>query len=421
MKTAGGAFARGHSPPLPYDVSLVREDFPLLNQQIRGKPLVYLDNAATSQKPRAVIDAVERYYLHDNSNVHRGLHELSLRATLAYEGAREKLQRFLGAAESREILFVRGATEGVNLVAQTYGRCHVGEGDEVLITAMEHHSNIVPWQILCEQQGARLQVAPVDDRGDVILEEFRRRVGPRTKMVAVTHVSNTLGTINPLQEMIRIAHEEGAVVLVDGAQAAPHMYVDVRELDADFYAISGHKMYGPTGTGVLYGKASLLEEMPPYQSGGDMIRTVSFEKTEYNDIPFRFEAGTPNIAGCLGLGAAVDYLLGLDLDAIAAHENELLRHATDALSEVPGLTIIGTALRKASVISFILDGVHAHDVGTILDQEGVAVRAGHHCTQPLMERFGVPATTRASLGLYNTREEIDAFVAAVHTVVEVFG
>jgi cysteine desulfurase/selenocysteine lyase len=421
MKTAGEALANGPVQAPPYDVQRVREDFPALAQTVhRGRPLVYLDSAATSQKPRPVIEAMQRYYLKDNSNVHRGLHELSLRATLAYEGAREKCQRLLGAADAKEIVFVRGATEGVNLVAQTYGRRHVAEGDEVLITAMEHHSNIVPWQILCEEKRARLRVAAIDDRGEVILEEYRRLLGARTRIVALAHVSNTLGTINPVRWMIEMAHERGVPVLVDGAQAAPHLRVDVRALDADFYVVSGHKMYGPTGTGILYGKAALLEEMPPYQSGGDMIRSVTFEKTDYNELPFKFEAGTPNIAGAIGLGAAVDYLRSVGLDAIGGHEEGLLAHATARLSEIPGLRIVGTARHKAAVISFVLEGVHAHDVGTILDQEGVAVRTGHHCTQPLMERFGVPATTRASFGMYNTREEIDVLVAGVRKVVEVF-
>ncbi|MGD8376674.1 MAG: cysteine desulfurase [Acidobacteriota bacterium] len=420
MKTAGEAVLPGESTS-GYDVERIRRDFPILREAVGGKPLVYLDNAATSQKPRQVLDALESFYVHENSNVHRGLHQLSLRATRSYEAARETLQGFLGAAAPREIVFVRGATEGVNLVARSFGGSRVGEGDEVLITAMEHHSNIVPWQLLCEERGARLVVAPVDDRGDVIPEEYRRLLGPRTRMAAIVHVSNTLGTVNPVGEMIRMAHERDVPVLVDGAQAAPHLRVDVRELDADFYVISGHKMYGPTGTGVLFGKAALLEKMPPYQSGGDMIRSVTFEKTRFNDIPFKFEAGTPNIAGAVGLGAAVDYLSRIGIDAVAAHEDRLLRYATDALASVEGLRILGTAAHKAGVISFVMDGVHAHDVGTILDQEGVAVRAGHHCTQPLMARFGVPATTRASFGCYNTRGEVDALVAALRKVAEVFG
>jgi cysteine desulfurase/selenocysteine lyase len=402
------------------DLEKVRRDFPILQEQVRGRPLVYLDNAATSQKPQAVIDAIAHYYRYDNANVHRGVHFLSEHATEEHENARNTVQRFLNAAQAREIVFVRGATEAINLVAQTYGRAHVKSGDEVLVTAMEHHSNIVPWQILCEQQGARLRVAPINDRGELILEEFERLLGPRTRIAAVTHVSNALGTVNPVRQIIRMARQANVPVLVDGAQAAPHFQVDVQDLDCDFYAFSGHKVYGPTGIGVLYGKASLLAAMPPYQGGGDMISSVTFEKTTYNELPFKFEAGTPNIAGAIGLGAALDYVTRVGMDAIAAHESELLAYATRALVAIPGLRLIGTARERAAVLSFVLEGVHPHDVGTILDAEGVAIRTGHHCAQPVMQRFGVPATARASFALYNTKEEVDALVRALGNVREVF-
>jgi cysteine desulfurase/selenocysteine lyase len=404
----------------PFDVYIIREDFPILKQEINGRPLVYLDNAATSQKPQSVIDALVRYYRQDNANIHRGIHTLSQRATEAYEEARNKVRRFINAADPREIIFVRGATEAINLVVSSYGRQHIGPGDEILITAMEHHSNIVPWQMLCEERGARLRVAPINDDGELILEEFERLLGERTKIVAIAHVSNALGTINPVRRIVEMAHGWNAVVLVDGAQAAPHLKVDVRELDCDFYAFSGHKMFGPTGIGVLYGKASLLEAMQPYQGGGDMISSVSFEKTTYNVIPYKFEAGTPNIAGTIGLGAAIDYLNQIGLERITAYEHELLVYGTEALSQIPGVRLIGTASEKAGVLSFVLDQVHAHDVGTILDREGIAIRTGHHCAQPVMDRFGVPATSRASLAFYNTKEEIDALVAGIYKVKEVF-
>jgi len=403
------------------DVERIRKDFPILHQEVHGRPLVYLDSAATSQKPQVVLDALADYYGRDNANVHRGVHRLSERATEAYEGARSRIQRFLNAAHSREIVFVRGTTEGINLVAHTYGRRTVGPGDEVVITALEHHSNIVPWQMLCEEKGAALRVVPIDDGGEVDVEAYERLLGERTRLVAVAHVSNALGTIVPVKRMIKAAHRRGIAVLVDGAQAAPHLRVDVQDLDCDFYAFSGHKTYGPTGIGVLYGKTALLEAMPPFQGGGDMIKSVSFEKTVYNDLPYKFEAGTPDIAGAIGLGAALEYLEGLGLDRVAAHEHALLVHGTERLSSIPGLRLVGTAREKASVLSFLVDGVHAHDVGSILDREGIAVRTGHHCAMPVMTRFGIAATTRASLGVYNTREDIDALVEGLAKVREVFG
>ena len=387
---------------------------------MHGKPLVYLDNAATTQKPRAVLDALMAYYSEDNANVHRGVHQLSERATKAFEDARATVQRFINAASPREIVFTRNATEGINLVAQTFGRTRLGPGDEVLISAMEHHSNIVPWQMVCQDKGASLRVIPITDEGALQLEEYERLLGPRTRLVSIVHLSNALGTINPVQQMIATAHRRGVPVLVDGSQAVHHMTVDVQALDADFYVFTGHKLYGPTGIGVLYGKERLLEEMPPYQGGGDMISSVTFEKTTYNTLPYKFEAGTPNIAGAVGLAAAVDYVTAIGMDRIAAHERELLAYGTAALSRVPGLTLIGTAPEKAGVLSFVMDGVHPHDIGTIVDQEGVAIRTGHHCAQPLMQRLGVPATARASLALYNTRDEIDALVAALHKVRELF-
>jgi cysteine desulfurase / selenocysteine lyase len=404
-----------------FDVEKVRRDFPILQQKVHGKTLVYLDNAATTQKPLAVMEAVENYYRRDNSNIHRGVHTLSERATEHYEMARTSIQRFLNAADSKEIIFVRGTTEAINLVAQTYGRHNVGSGDEVLITAMEHHSNIVPWQMLCEEKGARLRVAPINDQGELLLGEFERLLGPKTKLAAVSHLSNALGTINPVQEIVRMAHAKNIPVLVDGAQAAPRMQVDVQELDCDFYAISGHKMYGPTGIGALYGKAKLLEAMPPYQGGGDMIASVTFEKTVYNRLPYKFEAGTPNIADTIGLGAAVEYLEQLGLEEIERHEHDLLAYATRQVGAIQGINIVGTAKEKAGVLSFTIDGIHPHDIGTILDSEGIAVRTGHHCAQPVMQRFGIPATARASFGLYNTREEVDALVAGIHKVIEVLG
>jgi cysteine desulfurase / selenocysteine lyase len=403
------------------DVEKVRSDFPVLSERVHGRPLVYLDNAATSQKPNAVIEAIANYYRHDNANIHRGVHLLSQRATEDYERARSLVQAFLHAREAREIIFVRGATEGINLVAQTYGRRHIGAGDEVLITAMEHHSNIVPWQMLCQEKGATLRVAPIDDDGRLVFGEFEKLLGPRTKFVSISHVSNALGTINPVKEMARLAHERNIPVLVDGAQAAPHMRVDVQGLDCDFYALSGHKIYGPTGIGVLYGKAALLEEMPPYQGGGDMISSVTFEKTIYNKIPHKFEAGTPDIAGVIGLGAAIIYIGGLGIEAIGAHEHELLSYATGKIGAIPGVRIVGTAAEKAGVLSFVIEGIHPHDIGTILDQEGVAVRTGHHCAQPVMDRFGIPATVRASFAAYNTTEEIDALASGIEKVKEILG
>ncbi|MGH7405495.1 MAG: SufS family cysteine desulfurase [Candidatus Methylomirabilales bacterium] len=422
MIRAGGAMtarSRGGRSPA-FEVERIRQDFPILGEKIRGKPLVYLDNAATSQKPQVVIDTIRRFLSTYNSNVHRGVHQLSERATEAFEQARTRVQSFINAAESREIIFVRGTTEAINLVAQSYGRTHIGTGDEIVISAMEHHSNIVPWQILCEQTGAVLRVVPINDDGEMLLDEYVTLLTPRTRLVSVAHVSNALGTINPVREIIRLARRQGVPVLVDGAQAVPHLQVDVRELDCDFYAFSGHKVFGPTGIGVLYGRARLLEAMPPYQGGGDMIKSVSFAKTVYNDLPYKFEAGTPHIGGVIGLGAALDYLDGVGRDRIAAYEHELLVHATKALSAIPGVRIIGTAKEKASVLSFVVDGVHAHDIGTVLDHEGIAIRAGHHCAMPVMERFGVPATARASLAFYNTREEVDALVRGIHKVIEMF-
>jgi len=412
---------RWNLAPPQFDVWRIREDFPILKQTIHGKPLVYLDNAATSQKPQIVIDAISRYYATENANVHRGIHALSEMATQAYEGARETVRQFLTAADTREIIFVRGTTEAINLVAQSYGRTFLTAGDEIVISAMEHHSNIVPWQILCEQVGARLQVIPFNHNGELLLDEYARLLNERTKFVSVVYVSNALGTINPVKDIIEMAHRRGIPVLIDGAQAAPHLPVNVQELDCDFYAFSGHKVCGPTGIGVLYGKADLLKRMPPYQSGGDMISVVTFEKTHYNTLPYKFEAGTPNIAGVIGLGAAINYVQAIGLDRIAVYETELLAYATAALAEIPGLRLIGTAQEKAGVVSFVLDCAHPHDIGTILDREGVAIRAGHHCAMPVMQRFGVPATARASFAFYNTAEEIDALVQAIHTVRKVFG
>ncbi len=403
------------------DIARVRADFPILDTIVHGKPLVYLDNAASAQKPAAVIDTERRVYEECYANVHRGVHLLSQKATDAYEATRGKLQRFVGAKDSREIIFVRGTTEAINLVAQTYGRKRVKHGDEVLISGLEHHSNIVPWQMLCEETGARLRVAPINDRGEIVVEELERLLHFRTRIVAISHVSNALGTINPVKRIIDLAHARGAVVLIDGAQAVPHLKVDVGALGCDFYAFSAHKMYGPSGVGALYAKAEHLKAMPPWQGGGEMILSVTFGKTIYNEIPHKFEAGTPNIAGAVAWGAAVDYLGGLGLDTVAAHEHDLLEYGTRALSAIPGLQIIGTAAHKTGVISFILDGIHPHDIGTILDHDGIAVRTGHHCAQPVMDRFGVPATARASFGLYNTRDEVDALVRSIHKVKETFG
>ena len=422
MKAKGGILASEEpTRVLSFEADSIREDFPILKQLVYGKPLVYLDNAATSQKPTAVVDAMTRYYSTDNSNIHRGVHLLSERATQQYEEARVKAQHFINAAAPKEIIFTRGTTEAINLVAGSYGRANVNSGDEVLITAMEHHSNIVPWQILCEEKGARLRVAPINDDGELIIEEFAKLLNERTKIVSLAHVSNALGTINPIRAIVEIAHRHNVPVMIDGAQAAPHMKLDVQELECDFYAFSGHKVFGPTGIGVLYGKASLLDAMPPYQGGGDMIASVTFEKTTYNTLPYKFEAGTPNIAGTIGLGAAIDYVNQIGIDRIARYEHELLDYGTDALSQIPGLRLIGTAKDKAGVLSFVLEGVHPHDVGTILDREGIAIRTGHHCAMPVMERFGIPATARASLAFYNTKEEIDALVAGIHKVKEVFG
>jgi cysteine desulfurase/selenocysteine lyase len=403
-----------------FDVDKVREDFPVLKQRIHGKPLVYLDNAATAQKPLAVIQAIRKFYEVDCANIHRGVHELSQRSTAAYEETRSKAKRFLNARSRNELIFVRGATEGINLVAASWGRKNVKAGDEVVISALEHHSNIVPWQMLCEEKGARLRVIPMDDRGELLLDEYEKLLGPRTRMVAVGHVSNALGTINPVRQIVEMAHRAGALALIDGAQAAPHLKIDVQALDADFYTFSGHKVYGPTGIGILYGKARLLNAMPPYQGGGDMIKSVTFEKTIYADLPYKFEAGTPNIAGGIGLGAAFDYVTRIGLDKIGAYEHELLVYGTEALSRIPGLRLIGTAREKAAVLSFVMDGIHPHDIGTVLDRQGIAVRTGHHCAQPVMDRFGVPATARASLAFYNTVAEIDALVAGLGKVKEIF-
>jgi cysteine desulfurase / selenocysteine lyase len=403
-----------------FDVDRIREDFPILREKIHGKPLVYLDNAATSQKPKVVIDALVDYYCHYNANVHRAVHLLSTRATKACDEGREKVRRFINAASEKEIIFVRGTTEALNLVAQTHGRRNIGPGDEVLISGLEHHSNIVPWQMLCDEKQARLRVVHIDDAGVVPLDQFEKALNERTRLVAISHVSNALGTVNPLGEMIEMAHHWNAPVVVDGAQAVPHMRVDVRAFDADFYAFSGHKLFGPTGIGVLYGKEALLSGMPPFQGGGDMIRSVTFEKTEYNVLPYKFEAGTPDVAGIIGLGAAIDYITGIGLDTIAAYEHELLEYATEEISRVKGIRLIGTAPEKASVISFVVDNAHPHDVGTILDREGIAVRTGHHCAQPVMDRFEIAATTRASFAFYNTAAEVDALAAGLRKVREFF-
>jgi cysteine desulfurase / selenocysteine lyase len=403
-----------------FDVERVRRDFPILQRKIRGRDLVYLDNAATSQKPKAVIDAVTRYYECDNANIHRGVHYLAEQATAEFESARKAVQSFLNARHGEEIVFVRGATEAINLVAQTYGRAHVSAGDEVVITALEHHSNIVPWQILCEEKGAHLRVVPINDDGELILEEFDRLLGPRTKIVAVSHISNALGTVIPIAKITQMAHARNIPVLVDGAQAVPRLSVDLQKLDCDFYAFSGHKTYGPTGIGVLYGKSKLLNAMPPYQGGGDMISSVTFEKTTYNKIPHKFEAGTPDMSGAVGLNAALEYLNRLGIDNVAAHESDLLAYATDAISTIPGIRVVGTAKEKAGVLSFVMDGIHPHDIGTILDQEGIAIRTGHHCAQPVMERFGIDATARASFGVYNTKREIDTLLSGIEKVKEVF-
>jgi cysteine desulfurase/selenocysteine lyase len=404
----------------PLEVDGIRKDFPILSRSMRGRPLVYLDSAASAQKPQVVLDTISDFYSNHYANIHRGVYELSETATRLFEEARAKVQSLLHAAESREIVFTRNATEAINLVAQSYGRSRLEEGDEVLLTVMEHHANIVPWQMICEEKGARLQVAPINDAGELIIEELEALIGPRTRLVAVAHVSNALGTINPVRHITEFAHARGVPVLVDGAQAVPRFPVDVRELGCDFYVFSGHKLYGPTGTGALYARAELLEAMPPYQGGGDMIASVSFEQTTYNEIPFKFEAGTPDIAGAIALAAAIEYLEGIGLDRIAAHEHDLLEYGTELLSQIPGVHLIGTAREKTGVFSFIVDGVHPHDVGTILDTEGIAIRAGHHCAQPLMDRLGVPATARASLGLYNNRSDLDRLAEAIRKVIEIF-
>ncbi len=404
----------------PFDVERFRKDFPILNEQVHGKPLVYLDNAATSQKPKQVIESLDAYYRETNSNIHRGVHTLSEQATAIYEKARGKVKEFINSDSTKEIVFVRGATEGINLVAQSFGRNMLKPGDEIIITELEHHSNIVPWQILSEQTGATLNYIPINDAGELILEEYEKLLSDKTCIVAVGHISNALGTINPIKTIIDKAHAVGAKVIVDGAQAVPHTRVDVRELDCDFYVFSGHKLFGPTGIGVLYGKEAILESMPPYQGGGDMIQTVSMEKSTYNALPYKFEAGTPHIAGVIGLGAAIDYVNELGLEAAAQYEIELLDYADEQASQVPGLNFIGTAKNKTSILSFTLDGIHPHDIGTILDGEGVAIRAGHHCAMPVMERFNIPATARASFAFYNTRQEVDALIQAIDKCQKVF-
>jgi cysteine desulfurase/selenocysteine lyase len=404
-----------------FDVQALRADFPILSTQVHGRPLVYLDNAATTQKPRVVLQALTDYYTGSNANVHRGVHYLSGKATDLFEAARGRVAAFIGAPDPKEIIFTRNATEGVNLVAQTWGRTNVKAGDEVLISGMEHHSNIVPWQMLCTEKGATLRVVPILDSGELDMEAFARLLTPRTRIVAISALSNALGTVNPIEAITRASHEAGAVVLIDGAQAAYHMPVNVAAIGCDFFVMTGHKLYGPTGIGVLYGKAALLDAMPPWQGGGDMISSVTFERSTWNVLPYKFEAGTPDISGAIALGVAVDYITAIGMDRIQAHEQELLAYGTAALLEVPGVTLIGTAPRKASILSFVMEGVHPHDLGTIVDREGVAIRTGHHCAQPVMDRFGIPATARASLAMYNTREDLDALVAALHTAKKVFG
>lgn len=403
-----------------FDVASIRADFPVLSQQVHGHPLVYLDNGATAQKPLAVIETLDRYYREYNSNIHRGVHTLSEKATAEYEAARETIRGFLNAASTQEIILTSGTTDAINLVAQSYGRANIGKGDEILITAMEHHSNIVPWQLLCEQTGAALKVVPINDAGELIMEEYEKLLSERTKLVAVVHISNALGTINPVKQMIDQAHALNVPVLVDGAQSVPHCPVDVQALDCDFYCFSAHKLFGPTGSGVLYGRKALLEAMPPWKGGGDMIRTVRFEETTYAGLPHKFEAGTPHIAGVIGLGAAIDYVSAIGLESIAHYEAELLDHATQSLEQVPGLRIIGTAAHKTSILSFVMDGIHPHDLGTILDQQGIAIRTGHHCAMPVMERYGIPATARASLAMYNTHAEIETLVEGLNNARRVF-
>ena len=406
--------------PSGFDAEKVRADFPVLQQLVNGKPLVYLDSGATSQKPQAVIDELVRYYTTENANVHRGVHTLSQNATEDYEGARTKIRQLLNAASDEEIIFTRGTTDSINIVAQSFGRRNIGEGDEIIVSNMEHHSNIVPWQMLCEEKGAILRVVPIDDDGELVMDDYEALLSPRTKLVSITQVSNALGTILPVERIIELAHAQGVPVMLDGAQAVPHMAVDVRKLDCDFYVFSGHKLFGPTGIGVLYGKAEYLEAMSPVQGGGDMIKSVTFERTIYNDLPYKFEAGTPNIAGAIGLGAAIDYVQAIGYDSFAAYEDELLDYGTKALESIGAVRIIGTSPHKAGILSFVVDNIHPHDIGTILDAEGVAVRTGHHCAQPVMQRFQIPATARASLALYNTREDIDALVRAIDRAIEVF-
>jgi cysteine desulfurase/selenocysteine lyase len=404
-----------------YEVNRIREDFPILKQIVHGKPLVYLDNAATTQKPLQVLKELEKYYYTMNANIHRGVHALSQEATEAYESARIKIKKFINALGKNEIIFTRGTTESINLVAQSYGRKYFNEGDEIIISHMEHHSNIVPWQLICEEKKAKLRVIPIDDSGELIFEEFEKMINERTKFVSVVYASNSLGTVNPVKKIIEVAHSFNVPVLLDAAQAVNHLTIDVQELDCDFLAFSGHKLYGPTGIGILYGKVNHLDSMPPYQGGGDMISKVTFEKTLYNELPYKFEAGTPNIAGAIGLGAAIDYVEKTGLDKIARYENELLEYATEKISELKGLRIIGTSKNKISVLSFVLENVHPHDVGTFLDFEGVAIRTGHHCTQPIMDRYGIPATSRASFGMYNTFEEVDVLIKGLKKILEVFG
>lgn len=404
----------------PFDVSKIRKDFPILQQKIHGKPLVYLDNAATTQKPKIVIDILTDYYASFNSNIHRGVHYMSEKATFEYEEARTKIQKYINALSNKEIIFVRGTSEAINLVASSYGRTNIKKGDEVIISAMEHHSNIVPWQMLCEEKEALLRVIPINDQGEIIFEEYEKLLNERTKLVSIVHVSNSLGTINPIKEIIKKAHEYDVPVLIDGAQAIQHIKVDVQDLDCDFYAFSGHKIYGPTGIGVLYGKEKILNAMPPYQGGGDMISSVSFEKTIYNILPYKFEAGTPHIEGGIGLGAAIDYVDRIGVQSIQKYEADLLSYATQVLSEVEGLEIIGTAKDKTSVISFVMKNIHPHDLGTALDRDGIAIRTGHHCTQPVMTRFNIPATSRMSLAMYNTKEDVDKLVAGIHKAIKIF-
>ncbi|MQG11873.1 MAG: cysteine desulfurase [SAR202 cluster bacterium] len=404
-----------------FDINKIRDDFPILKQRINGNPLVYLDNGATSQKPQSVIDAIVNYYTTTNSNVHRGVHTMSQQATDGYEGARSKIRQFINADDDKEIIYTRNTTEGINLVAHSYGRQNVGPGDDIIVSNMEHHSNIVPWQMLCEEMGANLLVVPIDDTGELVMDEYEKMLSSRSKLVSITHVSNALGTILPAKQIVEMAHAHGAPVLLDGAQAVPHMPVDMNELDCDFYVFSGHKLFGPTGIGVLYGKKEYLEAMPPFLGGGEMIKSVTFEKTIYNDLPYKFEGGTPDIAGAIGLGAAIDYVNNLGFDQITAHEDELLRYGTEALSAIESLRIIGTAEHKAGILSFVIDKAHPHDIGTILDEQGIAVRTGHHCAQPVMARFQIPATARASLAFYNTKEDIDALVKGIDRVLEVFG